>query len=845
MICIAVLSVFAIPSCQKDKESLVDLTAIIAEHPNDGAKVTIDDQRYVCWSNEDTVSINGEKYYVGRLTADGVTSVTISGVTYNEDGYAAVYPYSCHKTENAGSTTATIILPDVQKWNASHITTPMVAYTTGSTLTFRNPCNSLKVKVTNDLSEDLFIHQIVITSTNTILTGEATVTGINGTPTINNVTGGTKDVTLDCNNQSVVPGESNAYTFYVTVPKVSGEQFRFRVLAKTSDGTKYTFDDESRDGISLTQNQMVPISISLGLSNSNGDNNFWGSGSEPDPFLITEADDLYKLRNLITHTNLAEEDYDDDKYNTSSVYYIQTSNIDISTQSTWGQSSNYAIGNSSHAFLANYNGGSHSVNLGITSAVVGYPTGIFGVVGTCHIHHLNVSGSIATGDVFAVAGGICGKIVGNTKINNCYSSINITNTHYNSANNDTTYGVGGIVGVIHSGNFKISTCKYESSGCISVYRLPAGGICGRIKGTVCGDCTDLERCIQDCINEGTVRVAYFNNNDYTNGQIGGICGVVRGGKVKISQCTNNGSILLDLPSNNSASGFHAGGIVGQNGTTLNGENTSQLTILRCLNKGVIKMVKNNAAYISIGGILGRNMRQVLISECLNYSPYSMYGGTKSNYTAIGGILGCAQKGTATIRNCTNKTTIETAWIGGGIVGREYVYSSSPTIVIENCICNCQMSSSNITYAGGVCGREDATAGTNNQYYATATYKNCIIAIPTDGSCDLTATIVALNYQVNRTTIRSIFSAYAFHNPTDLPVYKKNSDLYMRTSYSDYYKTFDNEGASSSADVTTCSDLATALNAWIDAQGTPANYTRWTTTGSSVPEMSFSAGCTSF
>ena len=590
MLGVAAFSVLAAVSCQKDDDNLVDLTAVIADKPASGAKVTIDNERYACWSAGDVVSINGNEYTVA-IRNDGSTHVTISGVTYNSDGYAAVYPASCHKTENAGSTSATIILPDAQEWDEDHIVTPMVAYTTsggsGSTLLFHNPCNLLKVTVQNNLEDDLLIHQIVATSTNTILTGEASVTGLDGTPTISIVTGGTKDVTLKCGDQRVSPGEANAYTFYVTVPKVSGEQFRFRVLAKTDGGTKYTFDQTSQAGINLYQNEMVPISITLGSGNANGNNNFWGQGTEACPYLITDKTDL---SHFIGQT---------------SGCFKQTADID------YGESDFI----NTATFSGHYDGGGHYIEFNLST------TGLVTKLGSgAVIENLTLKGNPVE-NTEAKWGAFCCELAssGTVTLKNCTNEIQYTYTKITSAS-----GLGGLIGYASNTSLELTleNCsnKVDISG-----KGYVGGVLGYAKVSSIA--------MTGCSNEGAVTCASASSA----ASVGGFVSYVElnnSATCTMDRCRNSGAVKMDDGGSDVTSGA-CGGIIG----FLNEKSTSTATITNCANKADVSAART---INYMGGIVGRLQSNSANVKCYVYNCYSTgdldRSSTTVTVTDMGGIM---------------------------------------------------------------------------------------------------------------------------------------------------------------------------------------------------------------
>ena len=669
MLGVAAFSAIAFASCQKDDDNLVDLTAVIADKPASGAKVTIDNERYACWTDGDKISINGEEYTVG-VTTSGSTSVSISGVTYNSDGYAAVYPASCHKTENAGSTSATIILPDAQEWDEDHIVTPMVAYTTsggsGSTLLFHNPCNLLKVTVNNGLTGDnnLDIHQIIVTSSNTILTGEATVTGLDGTPSISSVTGGTKDVTLDCGDQTIAAG--GHYTFYVTVPKVSGEQFRFRVLAKNG-GTKYTFDQESQEGITLTQNEMVPISINLGSGNANGDNNFWGSGSRTNPYLITSYADLTTFYGKLGTTV-------DDDWNSNTVYYLQTCDIDA-TASTW---------NNANSFFANYDGGGHFIRFKLSN------TGLFKTLGSgADIENLTLKGTSEVDNAVAQWGAfgcsIASSVSGKVTLKNCTNEIPCSYTTSASAN---TSGLGGLIGYASNSSIELTLENCSNKANISGKNY-VGGVIGYASVKI------IE--MTGCSNEGAVTCA--TGNSASAGGVVSYVALNNSGTCTMDRCRNSGAVTIGT---GGASMGACGGIIGY----LNEKKSTTATITNCANKAIVSVA---GGIQCMGGIVGKlqaptsdDSCSCYVYNCYSTGSLSSTGTVNAKTGGMGGIMAILTHATT---EYWYKIKINNCYFSGSLsaTGGMTHYSGIASMKDENIKCENCYSVNNCTGFGKAAG----------------------------------------------------------------------------------------------------------------------------------------------
>ncbi|KWW24214.1 MAG: hypothetical protein AUK64_2700, partial [bacterium P201] len=211
VLCAAALAALAV-ACQKD-DNTVDLTAVVADRPDSGAKVYIDGL-YGCWQQGDAVKIhNGssaDNYSLAVASADGVTA-TISGVAQG-DSYTAGYPAA--NTTVSGPGALAIELPAVQTYEsaaisgdagdaAQRIVSPMAAYSTGDILKFYNVGALLKVVVSNTLSEALTLYAVEVESDNAPLSGIAAVTATAKGASISTVSGTGKSVTLSLSGAGV------------------------------------------------------------------------------------------------------------------------------------------------------------------------------------------------------------------------------------------------------------------------------------------------------------------------------------------------------------------------------------------------------------------------------------------------------------------------------------------------------------------------------------------------------------------------------------------------------------------------------------------------------------------
>ena len=296
------------------------------------------------------------------------------------------------------------------------------------------------------------------------------------------------------------------------------------------------------------------------------------------------------------------------------------------------------------------------------------------------IINCNNNGRISTGDseelVTVLAGGIIGTATGETIIDNCINSGNITATRQkaggiagslesgkgeikNCTNNGyittANNGIGGVIGYIGS-QIVIDNCI--NNGNLMAPKGMMGGIVGRQDVGTIKDCTNngeitsigsgaggisgytVAGTLDNCINNGNITVE--------NQEVGGM--VARQAAGTIKNCTNNGSVI--------AGNQQAGGIIG---------NQQAGEISNCTNKGEIVSNANNGRGVS-GGIVGLqnggSINSVYNSGLVKTKSYS-----EDTIDALGGIVGL-QQNTGVISKAYNKGQFEGGDVIGGIVGQK-------------------------------------------------------------------------------------------------------------------------------------------------------------------------------
>ncbi|MCQ2415743.1 MAG: hypothetical protein MJ063_06865 [Lachnospiraceae bacterium] len=294
------------------------------------------------------------------------------------------------------------------------------------------------------------------------------------------------------------------------------------------------------------------LSIMLGTGSSIGD--LWdgwdefaedtyrptGSGTEADPYVISEASQLMWLSVNTTKKTAG----------VASAYYVLSADIDLTGAGWWHPIGFYkneagTADKYSAPFSGHFDGLGHTISgLNINSAKELVLTGLFGYVNDAEIVNLTVESDGILG--YSELGILAAKAAGETDIKNVAVSGYVQGHSYLSV----TPSIGGIVGAME-GSVVIEDC--EAAGvCFSV---PDGSICyvGGIAGTAKDgyivDCTAIAN-----LSTGLTGCGYIGGiagqqdgtniyNSYVNGTIGGsgsiavggIVGQYKGGEIILAQ----------------------------------------------------------------------------------------------------------------------------------------------------------------------------------------------------------------------------------------------------------------------------------------------------------------------
>ncbi|MBQ7379441.1 MAG: hypothetical protein IJW70_07175 [Clostridia bacterium] len=359
-----------------------------------------------------------------------------------------------------------------------------------------------------------------------------------------------------------------------------------------------------------------------------GDGFAGGSGTEADPYLISNGWQLAYLAYQINHGDAAQ-------YNNK--YYALTADIDLGNVN-WDPIgciyNTSGTADTSKAFIGHFDGRGYTVyNLFINTSNYNFYRffGLFGVVEAGgYVENVNVSNCNINidGDVkgLACCGGIAGRIVAAT-VENCTTD---GKTHASTSSGGVR--VGGIVGIAYTGSV-IADCQAEVtvSGSSSDNNAMAGGIVGNVEGTTVARC--LANATVSASGSGSVYVVS-----------GGIVGYAHTSSV-IHDCYSTGSVS----GSNRRVECRVGGIVGA---------ISDATVARCYTTCTVfsKSEKNAIAGGVVGHMLEANSGNS-VYQCLSLASVSAdnYGGW---YTYTGKIYGYKADGSLSSNQTSKTDTVE-------------------------------------------------------------------------------------------------------------------------------------------------------------------------------------------
>ena len=384
-----------------------------------------------------------------------------------------------------------------------------------------------------------------------------------------------------------------------------------------------------------------------------------GNGTEEEPFLIRNGEDLKFLANAVSNdsTYTLEEETKGYKY----ACYKQVKDIylnDTSNFSQWNDTNVQAKLNSflpigykeqsGKIFFGKYDGNNHKIDgLYVNIPNDDYASlfrSLYSTEGTdkvvdAEVCNLQLKNAYICGKSYS--GGIVGSASSNAKIKNCQVDGLICTVEKNSPDDWGNWGAGGICGeMTYGGLIEDCTNRAKIKGDIGI-----GGICGRSSSSS----------IKKCNNYGTVIGC---------SKVGGISGEIS--SCTVDFCNNYENISYGGRGESCA---YFGGIGGY----LHGS-----TISNCNNSGRVSVLAptlNNLPVGQIGGIAGLIQSTNILNSNNSGNIDINVGSLRTTGLGIGGIVGYLVTG-STVDNCNNTgniTTNPTIETTGDIIGMEYAY----------------------------------------------------------------------------------------------------------------------------------------------------------------------------
>ena len=271
-------------------------------------------------------------------------------------------------------------------------------------------------------------------------------------------------------------------------------------------------------------------------------------------------------------------------------------------------------------------------------------TSVGGLVGTNAggtIQSCTFSGTIIT-NAYNI-GGIAGRCTEtNSKVETCVNNGTLISKRESTS---TVYGVGGIVGLLHTGT--VSNCT--NNGTVTGYiGNPVGGVVGEMwDGTV-----------SSCRNTAEVQ-----GQGYSASGIGGIVGDISvsgsSNSVAITDCHNSGNVTLSAGKQR-----QIGGIVGQT-------SGASIKISQCSNTGKISSTQSGNS-LQLGGLVGSTGGVLTLTQSYNVGSVDI----PSSTGYAGGLIGEATYPTSLqVENCYNVGAV-TSGRAGGLIGRLHATDSN-------------------------------------------------------------------------------------------------------------------------------------------------------------------------
>lgn len=251
---------------------------------------------------------------------------------------------------------------------------------------------------------------------------------------------------------------------------------------------------------------------------------FEGEGTEQNPYLIQNADDMWMLSNYTKGNSFTD----------TNTYFKLTADIDLSADNWVPICSSADSGwvATANSFNGNFDGNGKTITFKGNYTGDTWAKGLFSAIGG-YVHDLTLKGEISIEK--GRAGSLASMAMAGARIENITSYVNIT-----AGNNQ----IGGIIGYINTDNVTLTNCV--NYGTVTGRQLVGGIVGGGFKNTT----------YINCENHGTVTA--------TSAEVGGIVGE-KYASATLTNCKNTGVVKAGSTTATSDVGTesaYAGNLVG-------------------------------------------------------------------------------------------------------------------------------------------------------------------------------------------------------------------------------------------------------------------------------------------
>lgn len=256
-ICIIIIVLLAtLAACRKESDT-VTLGATI-ENIEGNPKLYIDNTLTPQWENNDPVWINGNASYTVTISNNVAQIVNVARADNNH--YLAVYPADIVAAgQQAGNSSVTVNLPREQVYQSSQqVKVPMIAYTEGNTLGFKNLCSLLKVTVKNSTDAPITLSRITLTASTAMLSGPVTASILNGEGHLDSW-GAEAEHDVSLCFPTAQPLQSGcSISCYIAVPEFTANEVS--IIVYTNDGRFFPI---LKSSVPLSHNRIATVTVDI------------------------------------------------------------------------------------------------------------------------------------------------------------------------------------------------------------------------------------------------------------------------------------------------------------------------------------------------------------------------------------------------------------------------------------------------------------------------------------------------------------------------------------------------------------------------------------------------------